>query len=110
MIVNDFKEFHVNGGRFGVAMLETTNAAALADRREELLKALEQKQESGFWSMLLVVVDVFHERTLVLISGHAEEVAAAFRSPLKGGCALELPGVYSRKKQIVPVLNEIHPS
>lgn len=110
LIVNDFKEFHVNGGRFGVAMLETTNAAALADRREELLTALEQKQESGYWSMLLVVVDVFHERTLVLISGHPEEVAEAFRTPLKGGCALELPGVYSRKKQIVPVLNEIHPS
>jgi len=110
LIATDFKEFHINGARFGVAVLETTNAAALADRRQELLKALEQKQSSGYWSVLLVVVDVFHERTLVLICGHGEEVAAAFRSPLKGGCALELPGVYSRKKQIVPVLNEIQPT
>jgi manganese-dependent inorganic pyrophosphatase len=93
--------------RFGVAVIETTNAAALAGRRPELIEALEQRRAQGYWSVLLVVVDVFHERTLVLISGHPEEVARAFDARLHDGVALDLPGVYSRKKQVVPRLGDI---
>lgn len=103
----DFKDFQINGERFGVAVIETTNAAALAGRRAELTEALEQRRAFGYWSVLLVVVDVFHERTLVLVSGHAEEVARAFDARLRDGVALDLPGVYSRKKQIVPRLGDI---
>jgi manganese-dependent inorganic pyrophosphatase len=103
----DFKDFQINGARFGVAVIETTNAAALTGRRTELIEALEQRRGIGYWSVLLIVVDVFHERTLVLISGHAEEVARAFDARLQNGVALDLPGVYSRKKQIVPRLGDI---
>lgn len=107
LIANDFKDFQINGARFGVSVIETMNAAALDGRRSELLTALEHRRSSGYWSVLLVVVDVFHERTLVLVAGHAEEVASAFRVPLQDRCAMELSGVYSRKKQIVPLLGEI---
>ncbi len=107
LIATDFKEFQVNGARFGVAVIETTNAAALADRQAELVEALEQRRASGYWSVLLVVTDVVHERTLILIAGHAERVARAFDARLRNGVALDLPGVYSRKKQIVPRLGEI---
>ncbi len=107
LIANDFKDFQINGARFGVSVIETMNAAAIADRQSELLEALEHRRASGYWSVLLVVVDVFHERTLVLVAGHAEEVSRAFRVPLRDGSTIELPGVYSRKKQIVPLLGEI---
>jgi manganese-dependent inorganic pyrophosphatase len=110
LVANDFKGFQINGARFGVSVIETINAAALAERRSELLEALEHRRAYGYWSVLLVIVDVFHERTVVLIAGHAEEVAHAFRAPLQDGHVLELPGVYSRKKQIVPLLGEIDTS
>lgn len=103
----DFKDFQVGDVRFGIAMLETVNAAALRDRRTELLNALEKRRANGYWSILLVVVDIFHERTMVHISGHAEEVARVFDQPLRDGSTLELQGVYSRKKQIVPLLGDI---
>lgn len=103
----DFKEFQVNDVRFGIGVIETTNASALEERKAELMAALNQKRQQGdFWSILLVVTDVFHERTLVLISGHPEAVAEAFHAPLEDG-ALRLPGVYSRKKLIVPRLSDI---
>lgn len=110
LVAGDFKEFRVSGVRFGIGVFETTNAAALNGRREELLDALEQLRTNGYWSVLLVIVDVFHERTIVLISGHAEEVAQAFGARLKEGCVLELDGVYSRKKLIVPRLGDIRVS
>jgi manganese-dependent inorganic pyrophosphatase len=93
--------------RFGVAVIETTNAAALGDRQSELRDALEHKRAPGYWSVLLVVTDVFHARTIVLIAGHPERVAEAFRVPLRDGYFLDLPGVYSRKKQIVPRLSDV---
>jgi manganese-dependent inorganic pyrophosphatase len=110
LVAFDSKDFQVNGVRFAVSVIETTNAAALAGRRPELLEALDQRRSNGYWSALLVVVDVFHERTLVLISGHAEDVARAFDARLQDGVALEFPGVYSRKKQIIPRLAEIRPN
>jgi manganese-dependent inorganic pyrophosphatase len=110
LVTFDSKDFQVSGVRFAVSVIETTNAAALAGRRAELLEALDQRRAQGYWSALLVVIDVFHERTVVLISGHADDVARAFDAQLKDGVALELPGVYSRKKQIVPRLAEIQTS
>jgi manganese-dependent inorganic pyrophosphatase len=107
LIATDFKEFHVNGVRFGVAVIETTNAAALANRQSELRDALAQKRAAGFWSVLLVVTDVFHERTVVLIAGHPDRIAEAFRVPLYDDYFLDLPGVYSRKKQVVPRLSDV---
>jgi manganese-dependent inorganic pyrophosphatase len=107
LVQADFKEFLVSGARFGVGMIETTNASALTGRQAELIAALEQLRAAGYWSVLLVVVDVFHARTVILVSGHAEEVAEAFGARLRDGVALDLPGVYSRKKQIVPRLGDI---
>jgi len=103
----DAKDFQVNELRFSVSVVETTNAAALAGRRAELVEALDQRRAHGYWSALLVVVDVFHGRTVVLISGHPEDVARAFDARLRDGVAVDLPGVYSRKKQIIPRLAEI---
>jgi manganese-dependent inorganic pyrophosphatase len=107
LIATDFKEFQVSGVRFGVAVIETTNASALRGRHDELLDAMEQRRSAGFWSVLLVVTDVFHERTVVLITGRPDRVAEAFAVPLRDGYYLDLPGVYSRKKQIVPRLSDI---
>jgi inorganic pyrophosphatase/exopolyphosphatase len=47
------------------------------------------------------------ERTTILVSGHAEAVAEAFDRPLIDGHAIELPGILSRKKNIVPMLSRI---
>lgn len=110
LIASDFKEFRVSGVRFGIGVFETTNAAALNGRRAELVGALDQLRSNGYWSVLLVIVDVFHEQTIVLISGQAEKVAQAFGARLKDGCLMELDGVYSRKKLIVPRLSDIQVS
>ena len=58
-------------------------------------------------SVLLAVTDVVHDRTTILVEGHASAVARAFEAPSGQDDAIELPGVYSRKKQIVPLLGRI---
>ncbi len=50
------------------------------------------------------VVDILRERTTILVEGHAEEAAETFGAALVEGSAVQLEGILSRKKHIVPQL------
>jgi manganese-dependent inorganic pyrophosphatase len=107
LVNGDFKSFAIDGARFGVGVIETGDAGPVLARRRELLKTMRTVRGEAYESVLLVVTDVVHKRTTVLISGKEEAVARAFGARLVGGNALELAGVYSRKKQVVPLLGRI---
>jgi manganese-dependent inorganic pyrophosphatase len=107
LVNGDFKSFAIDGARFGVGVIETGDAGPVLARRRELLKTMRTVRGEAYESVLLVVTDVVHKRTTVLISGKEEAVARAFGARLVGGNALELGGVYSRKKQVVPLLGRI---
>ena len=51
--------------------------------------------------------DIVHDRTTILVDGQAKAVARAFGVQLDASGTIQLPGVYSRKKQIVPLLGRI---
>lgn len=101
IVMGDLKEFALDGLRFAVSVVETSNDESVLERRRELQRALRALK--GYASALLVVTDVAHERTTVLAEGHRDEVAQALGGRLRG-TEVQLPGVYSRKKQIVPAL------
>jgi manganese-dependent inorganic pyrophosphatase len=107
LVSGDFKSFAIDGARFGVGVIETGDAGQVLSRRRELLKTMRTVRGEAYESVLLVVTDVVHKRTTVLISGKEAAVARAFGARLVGGNALELDGVYSRKKQVVPLLGRI---
>lgn len=108
ILMTDFKEFHVEGGSFGIGAFETPNGTEVLSRREELLAAMEQLRASGgYTSVLFTVVDIIREYTTILIVGHAEAVAAAFGATLEDGNSIILPGIMSRKKHIVPLLGAL---
>jgi manganese-dependent inorganic pyrophosphatase len=107
LVRGDFKSFVIDGVKFGVGVIETGDAAQVLARRAELLRAMRQVRRDGYASVLLVVTDVVHRRTTILVEGHARPVARAFEADLKDGAAIDLPGVYSRKKQVVPLLGRI---
>ena len=88
-----------------MASLETINAAAVAARREELLAAMRALQERrGYTALLLMILDIPHEQTEILVVGQEQRLAEAFGQPLADGCVLRFPGILSRKQQVVPVL------
>jgi manganese-dependent inorganic pyrophosphatase len=106
LVTGDFKAFGLDGMRFGVGVIETASDDAVLERRKDLLKAMREVREQEYASVLLVVTDIVHERTTVLVDGHRDAVAQALGGTLKGG-EIALPGVYSRKKQIVPALTRV---
>jgi manganese-dependent inorganic pyrophosphatase len=103
----DFKEFNVDGARFGIGVIETANGEAVLSRRDELLPAMDRVRGSGYSCVLFAVIDIVRERTSILVDGCPDAAAAAFGTPLTDDRVLELPAILSRKKNIVPLLGDI---
>jgi manganese-dependent inorganic pyrophosphatase len=107
LLTGDFKELKVDGTQFGIGVIETTNAGDVLARRQELLHEMAKLGERGYASVLFAVIDILHERTTLLIAGHAAAVAEAFNLPLEHDHLLHIPGIVSRKKNLVPMLSTI---
>jgi manganese-dependent inorganic pyrophosphatase len=107
IVMSDFKEFRVEGARFGVAVFETADDGAVLSRRAEVLEAMSRLLGQGYTSVLFAVIDIIKERTTILAVGHPEDVAETFGAQLEDGNTIHLRGILSRKKNIVPLLGNL---
>jgi manganese-dependent inorganic pyrophosphatase len=100
----DSKVFSLGGKKVRISLLETTlpaNALALRSQLELTLRELKQSEDLD-GAFFFVVDIVKSEATLIVPSPFEQEVGErAFAAQFVDGIAL-LPGVVSRKKQIVP--------
>jgi len=102
IINTDFKTFSEYGKTVGIGQVEVVNLEELEGVKESLLAALEKvKNEKGLiWSMLLVT-DIIREESVLLSSGYAPgEKLMTYKQ--SGDRRFYLPGVLSRKKQLLP--------
>jgi len=108
ILTADLKTFRLDDSTYAVSYLETVNRAEVERLREALLEEMERmRREQGFATVLLMVVDIPHNETEILIAGQEKAVAAAFGRELATPHSIVLPGIMSRKKQVVPVLPRI---
>ncbi len=103
----DSKEYAVGGKQFRVSVLETTSPKSVLDRKEALMAAMPGvAQEDGADQVLLFVVDILNEEaTLLLPNDLTRDVAQKSFGAVSDGDTVVLPGVMSRKKQIIPNLS-----
>lgn len=103
----DSKKFEVGGKNLRVSSIETTTPEAILQRKEGIVAAIEQlkKDEEGTDDVLFFVVDILKEEATVLLHNELTKqiIKASFGADVSGDTAV-LPGVVSRKKQILPVL------
>ena len=103
----DYKEFHISGQNIAVSQITCDDSDKLLQRQEEFLSVMEAlKKNSGFDMVLLMLTDVLQEGTHLLYVGSDEVMAQAFSVTPKDH-HLFLPGVMSRKKQIIPMLTAL---
>lgn len=108
LLRRDFKEFTVQGHSFGIAAIETGNAAALSPIHSQIIAEMDaMRKQHPYDVVLCLIVDIVAERTHVLIAGHEALVANVFKQPLTKQHTIFLPYIASRKKQIVPHLDDI---
>lgn len=102
----DSKEYGVGDTKFRVSVLETTAPKIVLDRKASLMETMTTvAAEDGVDQVLLFVVDILNEEATMLIPNELTKTVAekSFDATVTGD-AVVLPGVMSRKKQIIPNL------
>lgn len=99
----DFKPFTIEGTKVGISQVNTMDIEGFMPLKEEMLNYMDQKaKESGLEMVMLLLTDILNEGSEILVTGAKPEIVEkAFKVTLKDKGAF-LPGVLSRKKQVVP--------
>ncbi|WP_109468165.1 manganese-dependent inorganic pyrophosphatase [Albibacillus kandeliae] len=102
----DSKEYEVGGKQFRVSVLETTSPKMVLDRKDALMAAMPGvAEEDGADQVLLFVVDILNEEATLLVPNElVKSVAEKSFDAKPTGDTVVLPGIMSRKKQIIPNL------
>ncbi|MDO5758384.1 MAG: manganese-dependent inorganic pyrophosphatase [Rhodobacterales bacterium] len=102
----DSKEFDLPGAKLRVSVLETTAPQVVLDRKDSLMQAMQTvAAEDGVDQVLLFVVDILNEEaTLLIPNDMVKTLAEKSFGMAPDGDTVVLPGVMSRKKQIIPSL------
>ena len=102
----DSKKYEVGEKNFRVSVLETTLPGIVLERKESLVESMQAvASEDNVDQVLLFVVDILNEESTLLVANDLVKTVAekSFGVSVSGDTVV-LPGVVSRKKQILPVL------
>lgn len=108
LISLDAKEFDMNGDKVEIAQVNTIEVDDVLALRDKIEPAIEKTvADKGLKLFVFVITDILNNDSVVLSVGEAEEkVAEAFDVKLENKTAT-LKGVVSRKKQVVPNLQNV---
>ena len=105
MLFSDFKRFQIAGHSLGIGQVTCLDSVGVEDVRDQFVEIMEkERQEKGYDLLLLMLTDVLREGTELIVVGDTETVEQAFNVKVTNHRTF-LPGVISRKKQIVPALS-----
>ncbi len=102
----DSKEYQIDGKELRISVLETTAPQMVLDRKASLMAAMPAvATEDGADQVLLFVVDILREEATLLVPNDLVKTIAekSFGATVTGDTVV-LPGIISRKKQIIPNL------
>ncbi|MEO5646354.1 MAG: manganese-dependent inorganic pyrophosphatase [Candidatus Paceibacterota bacterium] len=103
----DSKKYGVGDKNFRVSVVETTTPETILSRKETIISAIKTllEEEKDVDDVLFFVIDIFKEEATVLTYSQLTKdiIEASFGVTVTEDTVL-LPGVVSRKKQILPVL------
>ncbi|MCY4307664.1 MAG: manganese-dependent inorganic pyrophosphatase [Rhodobacteraceae bacterium] len=106
LIMIDSKMYDLDGKKLRISVLETTTPSQVLDRTSSLLESLNASAESeNIDVVLMFVVDILNGNSTLFVPNEMVRTIAKSSFGVEGiGNTLELPGIVSRKKQIIPNL------
>ena len=107
LVLTDFKDFHIAEHYLGVSQITCVDSEKLMSRQEEFLNVMHKLMEERNYSMMiLMLTDVLAEGSHLLYLGDEDIFRQAFNTELKSHACF-LPGIVSRKKQVIPMLTAL---
>lgn len=107
LVLRDFKDFNMNGNKIGIGQLEVIDLAIFDEMKADLEADIAKlKAEGERHSVILLLTDIMKEGSeLLVVSDDKNLTLNAYGSATVDG-KIWLDGVLSRKKQIVPPLQD----
>jgi manganese-dependent inorganic pyrophosphatase len=103
MILSDFKKYENSGTKMGVGQCEATTLADVNEYAQTYIDMLQKIADSqGLDWAILMVTDVLRENSVLLVSDYRANRDLPYTKLDKQ--INDMPGVVSRKKQLLPIL------
>ena len=107
LVMRDFKDFNMHGKKVGIGQLEVIDLSVFDAMKEDFLADMAAlKAEGERHSVMLLLTDIMKEGSEILVvSDNADLIDKAYGKSLVDG-KVWIDGIMSRKKQIVPPLQD----
>ena len=103
MAANDMKEFSDSGKTFTISQVQVMDTTDLLQQKDVLLNALEKMRAAhSYDAAFLMITSIIDESTNLIFAGNMDDVVTKAFAKDVVDKEVYLPGVMSRKKQIVP--------
>lgn len=103
----DSKIYEIKDKKMRVAVLETTDPQVVKDRREGIVGAMDAiATEDGVDHVLFFIVDILNEEATFFAQNDEVKNLVSQAFDVFGDGDLVLPGIVSRKKQMIPELSK----
>ncbi|MDD4347250.1 MAG: putative manganese-dependent inorganic diphosphatase [Desulfitobacteriaceae bacterium] len=102
----DYKDYSFGKYKIGISQVFTQDREKVAELKESLISFMKQLcSEKGSHLLMLFVTDIPNQASELLYAGEAKElISLAFNVDVKEN-SVNLPGVVSRKKQVIPFIS-----
>ena len=112
IIHQDFKKFNVGDTMIGIGQISSMDNNELANIKDVVLAKLDiARQRDGLDMLFFMMTNILKESSEVIFAGANAELIleAGFNTTSKDHASVNLPGVVSRKKQMLPtIINNIN--
>lgn len=106
LVDGDAKSFDMGGKTIRIGQVNTVDLDDVFSREAALVKTMEEEnQKNGYDMFLLLATNILSSDSRLLVVGEPKDIVEkAFNTELSDHNTADLPGVVSRKKQVVPPL------
>lgn len=105
VIRSDFKDFDFHGKKVGIGQSELVDIEEAYKRRQEIMEYLNSIK-AGYEMVVFIATDIIKEGSELFFVGDAGKIEKAFKKKISGN-SVYLEGVMSRKKQVVPFMENV---
>ncbi len=106
IIMADFKEFDFSGKKVGIGQTELVDINEIYEIKAQISKFLENLKNKNYEMTVFVATDTIKEGSELFFVGDKSKIEKAFNTKFEGN-SVYIPGLMSRKKQVVPNLQQV---
>jgi len=106
IIMADFKKFDFNGNKVGIGQTEIVDINEIYEIKDEISKFMENLKNRKYEMTVFVATDIIKEGSELFFAGDKSKIEKAFNAKFEGNFVY-IPGLMSRKKQVVPNLQRV---